>query len=295
MSQSIRPVIFGEVLYDCFPDGRQVLGGAPFNVAWHLQAFGLNPYFISRVGDDAPGRKIKAAMLDWGMDVSGLQLDAVHATGMVAVSIESDEPSYEIVNHRAWDYIDYEINRSGFGGGILYHGSLALRNQTSKTTLAKIKNDLSWPVFIDVNLRSPWWQKDSVLESIADAQIIKLNEHELALLVPEQETLEHRARFLLDHTAIETMIVTRGVEGAVALLDSGECLRVKPAGTVKNLVDTVGAGDAFSSVLLLGLIRQWPWQLSIERAQQFAARIIEVQGATLDDKNFYQSIIASWN
>lgn len=295
MSQSIRPVIFGEVLYDCFPDGRQVLGGAPFNVAWHLQAFGLNPYFISRVGDDAPGRKIKAAMLDWGMDVSGLQLDAVHATGMVAVSIESDEPSYEIVNHRAWDYIDYEINRSDFGGGVLYHGSLALRNQTSKTTLAKIKNELSLPIFIDVNLRSPWWQKDSVLESIADAQIIKLNEHELALLVAEHDTLEHRARHLLDCTAIETVIVTRGVEGAVALLDSGECLRVKPAGAVKNLADTVGAGDAFSSVLLLGLIRQWPWQLSMERAQQFAARIIQVQGATLDDKNFYQSIIASWN
>ena len=37
--------VFGEVLFDVFPDGKQVLGGAPFNVAWHLQAFGIAPYF----------------------------------------------------------------------------------------------------------------------------------------------------------------------------------------------------------------------------------------------------------
>ena len=59
MKNSSRPCIFGEVLYDHFPDGSRVLGGAPFNVAWHLQAFGLAPRFISRVGDDAEGRKLR--------------------------------------------------------------------------------------------------------------------------------------------------------------------------------------------------------------------------------------------
>ena len=67
-----RPIIFGEVLFDCFPDGSRVLGGAPFNVAWHLQAFGAEPLFVSRVGNDPMGRKIRDAMLQWGMDTSGL-------------------------------------------------------------------------------------------------------------------------------------------------------------------------------------------------------------------------------
>ena len=63
MVDSERPIIFGEVLYDCFPDGQAVLGGAPFNVAWHLQGFGLNPLFISRVGDDPLGHLINQMVL----------------------------------------------------------------------------------------------------------------------------------------------------------------------------------------------------------------------------------------
>ena len=69
--------IFGEVLFDHFPDGKRVLGGAPFNVAWHLQAFGLAPHFISRVGADAEGEAVLAAMRDWGMDTQGVQIDSV--------------------------------------------------------------------------------------------------------------------------------------------------------------------------------------------------------------------------
>ena len=65
--------VFGEVLFDHFPDGRRVLGGAPFNVAWHLQAFGKRPHLISRVGDDAEGQEIRTAMRDWGMSEAGLQ------------------------------------------------------------------------------------------------------------------------------------------------------------------------------------------------------------------------------
>ena len=78
-----HPVIFGEVLYDRFPDGSVVLGGAPFNVAWHLQAFGVAPLFVSRVGDDALGRSVRNTMIAWEMDTSGLQLDPVHPTGSV--------------------------------------------------------------------------------------------------------------------------------------------------------------------------------------------------------------------
>jgi len=160
--------------------------------------------------------------------------------------------------------------------------------------LKKIKKDFSQPLFIDVNLRSPWWHKDFIYQLIADAQTIKLNEHELALIVPDQDNLKSRVQYLFDNTKIETLIVTRGAAGAIAALSSGEYFQVE-AENVKNLVDTVGAGDAFSSVVLLGLIQKWPLRLTIERAQQFASRIIGVQGATIKDSDFYDSISAGWN
>lgn len=80
---SSQPCIFGEVLFDQFPDGRRVLGGAPFNVAWHLQAFGEAPIFISRVGRDEDGASILGGMQKWGMDVVGMQMDEKLPTGRV--------------------------------------------------------------------------------------------------------------------------------------------------------------------------------------------------------------------
>lgn len=81
-----RICLFGEVLFDHFPDGKQVLGGAPFNVAWHLQALGQAPLFISRVGTDPEGEQIRRSMDDWGMDLGGLQTDPALPTGRVSVS-----------------------------------------------------------------------------------------------------------------------------------------------------------------------------------------------------------------
>src|SRR5574343_1279323 len=103
------PLIFGEVLFDHFPDGSRVLGGAPFNVAWHLQAFGLAPCFISRVGHDAEGQEIADLMAGWGMRRDWLQSDAHHATGSVQVSIDDGEPAYEIVKDSAYEFIDLDL------------------------------------------------------------------------------------------------------------------------------------------------------------------------------------------
>lgn len=107
-----QTVIFGEVLFDCFPDGKRVLGGAPFNVAWHCQAFGMKPLLISRVGNDTPGEEIQQAMADWGMTTAGLQLDLQHPSGVVDVQFVEGEPVYSIVENSAWDFIDKPVCRN---------------------------------------------------------------------------------------------------------------------------------------------------------------------------------------
>ena len=119
--RSDRPVIFGEVLFDRFPDGTSVLGGAPFNVAWHLKALGLGPLFVTRVGKDRLGGRILAAMEAWGMDTRGVQEDPDHPTGTVEVWVENGEPSYEIAMPSAWDLIDAEKLPAADDPGILYH------------------------------------------------------------------------------------------------------------------------------------------------------------------------------
>ena len=126
----LHPLIFGEVLFDQFPDGSVVLGGAPFNVAWHLQAFELAPVLVSRVGDDPLGRQIRGALKDWGMSAAGLQLDSIHPTGTVQVSLNNGEPSFDIVKDRAYDFIEATALPPVDNVSVLYHGSLAWRNAT---------------------------------------------------------------------------------------------------------------------------------------------------------------------
>ena len=115
-----RPVLFGEVLFDVFPPGTQVLGGAPFNVAWHLQGFGLRPLLISSVGADDRGKQIKKRMQEWGMETSGLQTDEQHPSGIVQVSFNNGQPSYEILSDQAYDFIKTPQS-DNVDIGLLYH------------------------------------------------------------------------------------------------------------------------------------------------------------------------------
>ena len=293
MNNHAVPCIFGEVLFDCFPDGNSVLGGAPFNVAWHLQAFGLSPLMISRVGDDELGEQVRATMQDWNMDTSGLQLDAEHPTGTVDIEFDDGEPQYTIVEHRAYDYIDAGSLPSPGDDGLLYHGSLALRNQQSRDALAELKQYHHGSIFMDVNLRDPWWQEDFVLKLASDADWVKLNEDELAQLGNGIGDIGSQARQFIESHRLTGLVVTLGSKGAIILTDAGGFAEVIPSQTLE-VVDTVGAGDAFTSVLILGLTNDWPLQQTMQRAQEFASLIVGKQGATVHDRGFYQKKISDW-
>ena len=294
MTKRSAPVIYGEVLYDCFPDGNVVLGGAPFNVAWHCQAFGLNPIFISRVGSDQKGAQIKAAMQDWGMTTEGLQLDDIHPTGVVDVKFNNGEPAYDIVTDSAWDFIGREYLPEIDKETVLYHGSLALRNDVSANTLSYLKEKTRAPVFVDINLRAPWWDIGVINEIISDCRWLKLNEEELGLIMSEGAVIENKMTKLLSHKALDMLIVTQGEKGVLVADSSGRLYPFSPELTT-DVVDTVGAGDSFSSVLLLGQYRNWPLQTSLLRAQQFASAVVGIQGATINDKEFYKPFIEEWN
>ena len=190
------PLIFGEVLFDHFPDDETVLGGAPFNVAWHLQAFGAKPMMITRIGDDPQGQRIVDAMHAWGMDDAGVQHDATRHTGRVDVDLSQGEPRYDIRTDAAFDAIAAEELPPLGAASLLYHGTLALRDDTCRTALDTLKQFSGAPVFLDVNLRSPWWNKAQVLELVSRARWVKLNAEELDLLAGPDGDVATRARAL---------------------------------------------------------------------------------------------------
>ncbi|MCB1196680.1 hypothetical protein KDK77_10885 [bacterium] len=155
LQKKLRPVVFGEVLFDQFDDSLKTLGGAPFNVACHLQGFGANPHFISRIGSDESGNSVLRAMSHWNMDTAGVQKDEVMPTGTVHVSLKRGCPSFEIPAGQAWDSIVFPDQFPCRQSALLYHGTLALRSEKNRETVDKIKEMLNPFVFVDINLRSP--------------------------------------------------------------------------------------------------------------------------------------------
>jgi fructokinase len=304
-----RPVIYGEVLFDCFPDGNQVLGGAPFNVAWHLCGFGENPLLISRIGQDSAGDQVRQAMTTWGMETIGLQTDPQRLTGAVQIKLVNGEPIFDIVPGRAYDAIclaelpDLDDHSIAF----LYHGTLALRQAESRMTLETMTASLTAPVFLDVNLRSPWWALADVQQFAMRANWLKLNQDELntlthgcsdhqqintAVLDQPDQILDRCARHLQSHYDLDLLLLTRGSAGA-GVYRADEHVEVTPH-LLEQVVDTVGAGDAFTAVFLLGTLHDWPLTTIMERAQLFASAIVGVQGATVMDRDFYKHFLDSW-
>lgn len=287
-----RACIFGEVLFDRFPDGRRVLGGAPFNVAWNLKALGEDPQLVSRVGTDADGLSVRSAMRVWGLDDGGLQSGPKEHTGQVRVRIENGEPVYDIVHPVAWDNIappDFPPECE-----LLYHGSLALRSPQSRESLDALLAAGPGQVFLDVNLRDPWWDRETVRGLLDGARWAKVNGDELEHLASAGNSTEEQARAMVERHGLHALLLTGGERGASLFTAAGERLDTSPSGKVE-VVDTVGAGDAFSAVMILGILRGWPLQTCLDRAQSLASAVVGQRGATVHDPGFYAPFATAWS
>jgi len=173
---------------------------------------------------------------------------------------------------------------------LLYHGSLALRNSVSRRALQKIIEFKKTSIFLDVNLRTPWWHQEEVLKWLKRARWAKLNEEELVMLAGEHSDLDNAMLKFQRENVLQLLFVTLGDKGAVVLSDRGERYQVVPKRRV-DVIDTVGAGDAFTAVLLHGLIHDWSLSEMMECAQEFASKIVGIRGGTVNNHEFYQSII----
>lgn len=293
-------LLFGEALADVFPD-RTVLGGAPFNVANHLQAFGQRPVLLTCLGDDALGDEIFQVMTDSGMETQAVQRTGQYPTGRVEVHIAGRDHLFEIFPAQAYDHIDAEIamkSTASVDARVLYFGTLAQREEPSRRALQSLLADFSGIKFLDINLRSPWYDEVILHQSLVLADMLKLNVDELAVLAKiygiagmEQE---RQLEVLATRFALARIILTRGSEGAWMYDRAGVLLKAETPPVMSAFVDTVGAGDGFCAVCLLGELCRWPNALILERANAFAAAICGCSGA-IPTPHLYEKMKAAWD
>jgi fructokinase len=297
--------VFGEMLVDQFDSGIAVIGGAPFNVARHLAAFGHAPLMLSAVGQDAAAQLIMSEFERYGMRRDGVQVTPSHPTGVV--DVRTDAPGghqFFIRTGSAWDVIEaapaHAAMRGLAGDAWLYSGTLALRHAVSRNTGLALLRSHAGPKYLDLNWRAGHVSPDVALQAVGLADVLKVNEEELAMLAGwlglqgAPDGIENCANFVLRHLRLKMLLVTRGAAGALAFDSAGQRTGCDGSGREVQLVDTVGAGDAFSAVMLAGELRGWDVATALARATEFAGHICEVRGAVPPDLAAYQDWTASW-
>jgi fructokinase len=245
-------ICFGEILWDVLPDGPQP-GGAPLNVAYHLNKLGLSTRIISKIGDDKNGEKLVHLLDNWGIDQTLLQRDAAYPTSEVIARIGAkNEVSYEIVFPVAWDFIDHQTEISNTINSSTYfvYGSLASRNELSRETLFKFLDSDSIKV-LDINLRPPFFNKTLLAELMERADIIKFNEAELymaqILFGGSLKNEAEQVKFIQERFNIPEVIVTKGEFGASYYKDEDS---YHGWGPMIKVNDTIGSGDSFLAAFI---------------------------------------------
>lgn len=301
--------VFGEALVDDFGT-VQVVGGAPFNVARHLAGLGLPALMVTRIGNDANGALVRGEFTRYRMTDAGLQTGAGEATGRVAVEMALDgSHRFEILPHQAYDAIDAQAAAQAAAQAqpdVLYFGTLAQREEASRTALQAVLKAAGALRYLDLNLRDGQYTERTVFDSLSQADILKVNEDELAQLfewyshlcpaLDDMTSLDVRMACaqLMSNFTLQGMIVTLGPRGAVHYSADGGMTAV--AGTpLERLVDTVGAGDAFSAVYLAGRARGWPLDTTLQRANAFAGAVCGLAGAVPADLSFYSDWNGRWH
>jgi fructokinase len=280
MNQKPEVVCFGEVLWDVLPTGA-LPGGAPMNVAYHLQKLGVTTAMISRIGRDDRGEQLKKVLQQNQVSLEYIQTDDLHETGVVNATFRpNNEVLYDIVFPVAWDYIEWmpSLQTLVEGSTFFVFGSLCARDETSRKTLFKLREAATKRV-VDINLRPPHFNAELLDDLLQNADIVKLNDHELDFITQSHHSksvIEDKIRFLQDKFSIPIVIVTRGGSGAI-LCNEGELY--KHGGFKVTVCDTVGSGDAFLAAFIYKSLQGVPPYEQLQYANAVGAFIASNQGA----------------
>jgi len=241
---------FGEVLWDLLPGGA-VIGGAPCNFAFRMHTAGHRSIMVSSLGSDTNGTKAQKELTRLGLPLEGLQFISKSPTGTVKVSLDADSnPNYYIVPGVAYDQIEINpyLEKIVSEVDVIYFGTLAQRSSRSRDTLHwLLKHSPTCAIKVyDVNLRKNCYNKQTIQESLLQADIFKLSEEETDKIANffglDNKDLIKMGRHLVNQWNLKCCLITLGSKGALAFDEDGET--TYQPGFKVELKEPVGAGDA---------------------------------------------------
>jgi fructokinase len=281
---SCNVVGIGEVLWDLLPSGPQ-LGGAPGNFAYQARQLGAKAHVITRVGGDEYGRRAVQRLKEMDIDGGTVQVDSHLPTGTARVVLGTDgTPQFTIVDGVAWDFLALteEALKAVRNANAVCFGSLAQRNRAAGLVIRQLVEATpveSLRVF-DVNLRQGHYNWETIEQSLAIANVLKMNDQELAILSPKLElsgTVNQMVAQLADRFELELVAITRAERGSL-LYQNGNWSELP--GRKMDIADTVGAGDAFTAALVMGLLNQFALEDIHRIAADVASFVCSQPGAT---------------
>lgn len=246
----------GELLWDMLPSGKAI-GGAPANFAYHAGRLGEEGWVVSAVGDDALGHEILDVLDEKRLHSLVAMVDK--PTGTVQVSLDdAGVPTYTIVEDVAWDHIPFTPKMQDLASraDAVCFGSLVQRNGSRASVLKFLEAvPASALKVFDINLRQHFYTPEILRKSLEIADVLKINDEEIVTL-SEMFGLgsdpREACRKLIGQYSLRFVLLTKGAQGSEVISPD----EVIPLGVGKvDVVDTVGAGDAFTAAFTVAYLR----------------------------------------
>jgi fructokinase len=280
----------GEVLWDLLPSGKQ-LGGAPANFAYHAQELGaenVTSIIVSSIGQDGLGNDLLFTLSQAGLTTEYIKVNKKFPTGTVVVSLNAkQEHSFDITSNTAWDYIPFSVPLKQLAEktDVVCFGSLAQRCQTSRNTIQTFFYHVpsaAWRIF-DINLRQSFYTPDIITSSLDNANILKMNNEELTTLsslLSITGTREFILKKLAEKYHLKLVILTKGKNGSMLYSQDQDRIFNHSGFTADFTIgDTIGAGDAFTASIAVGLLKRYDYATLNEYAGRTAAYVCSQTGA----------------
>lgn len=282
----------GEILFDLYPTKKR-LGGAPLNYIYHINKLLGSGTIVSRVGKDQLGKIVFDQLTKCEINTNYIQEDILHPTGVANIILDEEgNPEFEIDTDRAFDFIE---NTSDLNELIstetdcLYFGTLAQRSEISRNTIQSLFGKNGVKYFFDLNLRNSFYDEETIIKSLHTADVIKVNYKEMTelndMITQINYNTEKVAFELMEQFNISLFAVTRGKDGAT-LFENGK--RYDYANQSVKILDSTGAGDAFSAILSLGFMQGIETFRINKLANDFALEVCMIEGALLKDEMIYE-------